>query len=283
MNNGSVIDRIPPHVFFMVSAIFHYLGPSFAVLLFGSIQADGVAWLRIVSAAFIFSLWRRPWKAFLRTNTESKWLIVALGFTFAMMNYAFYHAIYYLPLGTVAGIEFLGPILVALVGVKHYRNYLALAFTSVGVYLLTDVGLTGSPVGFFWAFVNMVGFILYIIIANKITRSDNSTSSIDRLGIAMIFAAMAILPVGFESAQVAFGNIALLMAGLAVGVSSSVIPYILDQLAMARISPAVYSILSAILPAMAFLIGYIILDQTPVFMELIALIFIIFGVLLVKK
>ena len=64
--SSKIADRLPPHVFFLVSAVFHYLGPSFAVLLFASLAPTGVAWLRIASAGLIFALWRRPWLA-LRT------------------------------------------------------------------------------------------------------------------------------------------------------------------------------------------------------------------------
>lgn len=55
-------DKLPPHVFFVVSAVFHYLGPAFAVLLFAHLDALGVAWLRIATAAFVFALWRNPWR-----------------------------------------------------------------------------------------------------------------------------------------------------------------------------------------------------------------------------
>ena len=55
--------RLPPHAYFVVSATFHYLGPSFAVLLFARVPVLGVAWLRIASAALVFALWRRPWRA----------------------------------------------------------------------------------------------------------------------------------------------------------------------------------------------------------------------------
>jgi inner membrane transporter RhtA len=55
-----ITDRIPPHVYFFVSAVFHYLGPSFAVLLFSSLPVLGVAWFRIASAAVVFAVWRRP-------------------------------------------------------------------------------------------------------------------------------------------------------------------------------------------------------------------------------
>ena len=55
--------NVPPHAYFVVSAVFHYLGPAFAVLLFARVDVLGVAWLRIASAALVFALWRRPWRA----------------------------------------------------------------------------------------------------------------------------------------------------------------------------------------------------------------------------
>ncbi len=64
LRKADVTARIPPHVFFFVSAIFHYLGPAFAVLLFSSVSVLGVAWFRIASAAVVFAVWRRPWRLF---------------------------------------------------------------------------------------------------------------------------------------------------------------------------------------------------------------------------
>ena len=55
------VDKAPPHFYFVFSAVFHYLGPAFAVLLFARVDVLGVAWLRIASAAAIFAVWRRPW------------------------------------------------------------------------------------------------------------------------------------------------------------------------------------------------------------------------------
>ena len=51
----TVAERVPPHVFFVVSAVFHYLGPSFAVLLFAQLEPSGVAWLRIATAGAVCS------------------------------------------------------------------------------------------------------------------------------------------------------------------------------------------------------------------------------------
>src|SRR5215813_7635377 len=117
---------VPPHLYFVVSAVFHYLGPAFAVLLFQRVDVLGVAWLRIVSAAVIFALWRRPWRAFVRLDRLGRLTAVAWGGVLAVMNCCFYLAIARLPLGTVAAIEFLPVIVLAAFGARIARNILAL-------------------------------------------------------------------------------------------------------------------------------------------------------------
>ena len=79
----------PPQVYFVVSAVFHYLGPSFAVLLFARVEVLGVAWLRIVSAAVIFAAWRRPWRMFGGLDRDARWLLVSWGGVLAVMNACF--------------------------------------------------------------------------------------------------------------------------------------------------------------------------------------------------
>src|SRR5260221_13263146 len=89
--------RIPPHVFFLVSAIFHYLGPAFAVLLFSSIPVLGVAWFRIASAAVVFAVWRRPWRIFAGATWTRRRILLALGIVLGLMNACFHLAISRLP------------------------------------------------------------------------------------------------------------------------------------------------------------------------------------------
>ncbi len=96
--------RVPPHVYFVVSAVFHYLGPALAVLLFARIEALGVAWLRIATAALVFAAWRRPWRVWPRLDPRTRWLLGAWAAVLAAMNSVFYLAIDRLPLGTVAAI-----------------------------------------------------------------------------------------------------------------------------------------------------------------------------------
>ena len=120
------VNRAPPSAYFVVSAVFHYLGPAFAVLLFARVDVLGVAWLRIVSAAVIFALWRRPWRAFAAQDRAGRRLLVTWGTVLALMNVCFYTAIDRLPLGTVAAIEFVPVIVLAALGARTARNAAAL-------------------------------------------------------------------------------------------------------------------------------------------------------------
>src|SRR3954447_13989625 len=146
--------RVPPQAFFVGSAVFHYLGPSFAVLLFARVDVLGVAWLRIASAAAVFALWRRPWRKFRSLDRGGRVLIAGLGAVLAAMNACFYISIDRLPLATVAAIEFIGPVALAVIGARTSRNFAAVIAAAVGVYLLTHVRLGGDPVGVAFAFAN---------------------------------------------------------------------------------------------------------------------------------
>src|SRR5215207_4293308 len=86
-SDAARVRRMPPHAYFVGSAIFHYLGPAFAVLLFARVDALGVAWLRIASAALVFALWRRPWRVLRRLDRRT---LVAWGAVLALMNCCFY-------------------------------------------------------------------------------------------------------------------------------------------------------------------------------------------------
>ena len=246
----------PPETYFVGSAVFHYLGPAFAVLLFALVEPLGVAWLRIAAAAAVFALWRRPWHA-LTSRT-----VVAMGVVLALMNACFYGAIDRLPLGTVAAIEFLPVIALAAVGLRTPRNALALASAVAGVYLLTDVRIEGEPVGVAFAFANAALFALYIVLAHRVARDDRM-SGIDGLGAAMLIAVVAITPIGIWSAAPALLDPIALAAGIGVGITSSVIPYVCDQLAMARLSRATYSLMVSLLPATATAVGIVVLAQIP--------------------
>ncbi len=271
--------RVPPHLYFVTSAVFHYLGPSFAVLLFADVAPLGVAWLRIASAGAVFALWRRPWRFLAALPRGEQGIVVALGVVLAAMNSVFYLAIARLPLATVGAIEFLGPIAIAALGLRTRRNLMALVLAVAGVYVLTEIRIAGEALGYLFAFANCLLFVLYILLGHRIATAGGA-SGIDRLGAAMLVATIAALPFGIPAAAPAFANPLLLGAGIGVGISSSVIPYVCDQLAMARLPRATFALLLALLPATATVIGFLVLRQVPSLVELLGIALVIGGVAL---
>jgi inner membrane transporter RhtA len=255
-----LISRVPAPAYFGVSAVFHYLGPAFAVLLFAHVGVLGVAWLRIASAALVFALCR-PWRLITRLAPEQRWLMLGLGAVLAAMNSTFYLAIDRLPLSTVGAIEFLGIIVLAAAGVRSRRNALALGLAVAGVATLTDIRLIGEPIGIALAFVNCALFMLYVILGHRI--ANNGSSAIEQLGLSMLIAAVVATPFGIGQAATAFGHPGWLLAGVGVGICSSVIPYVTDQLAMARLRRSTFALMLSILPATATVIGLIVLGQVP--------------------
>lgn len=222
------IQTAPPHLYFLVSATFHYLGPSFAVLLFARVQVLGVAWLRIVSAAIILAAWREPWRRVRGLDREGRLRLLAWGATLAVMNACFYTAISRLPLATVSAIEFLPVIALA-------------------------------------------------VLADRVAKRPE-LSGIDGLAIAMVIASVVVTPIGGWEALPAFTAPTALLAGIGVGVSSSVVPYVTDQLAMARLPRATYATMVALLPAIATVIGIVVLTQIPSPVEAGGLVLVIAGV-----
>jgi inner membrane transporter RhtA len=255
---------MPPHAYFVGSAVFHYLGPAFAVLLFARVSPLGVAWLRIATAAVVFALWRRPWRRFDRSALG---IVAAFGATLAAMNSVFYLAIDRLPLGTVAAIEFLPVIVLAALGVRTRRNGAALVLAVAGVYILAEVSLASDALGFALAAANAALFAVYVVLAHRVARSD-TLAPIDGLALAMLAAAVVVTPIGGAGAFHAVLHPVVLVAGLGVGVASSVVPYVCDQLALARLSRATYSLLVALLPATATVIGLAVLAQVPTVRDL---------------
>src|SRR5215218_7562810 len=242
------MGRLPPHVYFVVSAVFHYLGPAFAVLLFARVEVLGVL------------------------DGGGRRILLALGAVLAVMNCCFYLAIDRLPLATVAAIEFLPVIALAALGARTGRNGLALAVA--GVYLLTGIRIAGEPLGIALAFANAGFFALYIVLSHRVAQG----SGLDGLAASMLAALLVVTPLAFWNAVPALDDPVAIAAGLGVGVASSVIPYVCDQLAMARLPRATYALLVSLLPATATVIGVVVLAQLPSAQELAGVALVVAGV-----
>ncbi|MGW7686611.1 EamA family transporter [Kribbella sp. NPDC054772] len=268
---------VPPQVYLVVSATFHYLGPALAVLLFARIEPLGVAWLRIAAAGAIFWIWRRPWHAWRSLDHPTRHVLLAWGAVLAAMNCCFYLAIDRVPLGTVAAAEFAPVIVLAAIAVRSLRNLLALALAVIGVYLLTDIRLSHDWIGLLFTALNAVLFAAYVVLGHRVSRADG-LRRIDGLALAMGIATVLALPIGARDAGPAFTDLRLLGAAVGVGVCSSVIPYVADQLAMARVRRSTFAVMLALLPAVATVIGAVVLRQIPQAAEVAAVAIVVVAV-----
>src|SRR2546425_11064996 len=198
------------------------------------------------------------------------------------MNACFYLSIDRLPLATVAAIEFIGPIALAVIGVRVGRNFAAVAAAAAGVYLLTHVHFAGQPAGVAFVLANAALFTLYIVLAHRVAR-HSAMSGVDGTAAAMLFAFVFVTPLGISGAAHAFADPVALAAGVGVGVSSSVIPYVCDQLAMARLPRATYALFVALLPATATVIGVVVLGQIPTPVDVAGVSLVVAGVALHRE
>ena len=274
--------KVPPHLWFAVSAIFHYLGPAFAVLLFPAVGVFGVAWVRIASAALIFAPFTRPARTIKLAGRRTRLLLVALGVTLAAMNLSFYLALDRLPMSLVAAMEFLSTILIALYGLRSGRNLLALALAAGGVFVLIGFSWSSDLAGLGFAVLNAALFGVYIVLGHK-AAEGGAGRGVEMLGAAMAVAFVAAFPVGISEVLGALSSPELILAGIGVGLCSSVIPYVSDQLAMSRLPRATFALMLALLPATATAVGAIVLLQIPSLRDMLGIALVMGGVAMHKQ
>lgn len=272
--------RLGAPLLFVVGAVSQYAGAAAAVLLFREVPPAGVAWLRVAAAAAVLLGWRRPWRsgatptpavlgpatrrggrpARLRRAAE----VTAFGAVLAGMNLCFYLAIDRLPLGTAVAIEFLGPVVVAAVGSRTRRDVGAFLLAAAGVALLAEVTIGGADpealagVGFALAAAGQ--WALYIVLGRRIATGGRG---VDGLAVGMVAGALVIAPVALPPALPALADPRLAALCLGVGVLSSVVPYVLDQIVLARVGTGRFALLLALLPATAAVVGLLVLGQVP--------------------
>jgi inner membrane transporter RhtA len=244
----------------VLGALSMYGGAALAVGLFDRLAPAAVAVLRLVGAAAVLLAWRRP----SRTAWRGVRLVRAGAFGLAtgLMNVAFYEAIARLPLGTAVAIEFCGPVAVAAVASRRPRDVTAVCLAAAGVLLIADVRWSAAPLGLVWALAAAAMWAAYIVLGARVATVGNG---IDDLAVGFAVAAVLLSPVlllGAGHPGVLLDPMVLLL-GLGVGVLSSVVPYVLDQVVLRRVGRARFAVLLALLPATATVVGLVALAQVP--------------------
>ncbi|MEN0130394.1 MAG: EamA family transporter [Brevundimonas sp.] len=261
---------MPAPLLFVLSGLTQYAGAALAVGLFASIAAPTVAWLRIVVAAVVLVVWRRPWRT--RWTRADLRTVALFGVVLAAMNVTFYVAIDHLPLGTAVAIEFAGPVAVAAVTGRGWRDRVAIGIAALGVVLLAGVSLnggSGSVVGLVAIALAATFWAAYIVIGRRVATAHRG--GVTGLALAMTAGALVFAPFLAEGAAPVLHDPALAAAVIGVGVLSSVIPYAIEQVVLRRVRPATFAVLLALLPATAAVVGAVALGQVPHGLEVVGL------------
>jgi len=263
---------VPAPLLFVLSGLTQYLGAALAVGIFGTVAAGTVAWLRIAVAAVVLLVWRRPWRSrALWTRTELR-TAVMFGVVLGVMNVAFYIAIDHLPLGTAVSIEFLGPVAVAAVTGRGWRDRVGIAIAAVGVVLLAGVSLDAGPdavIGLVAILVAAACWAAYILLGRRVARA--ASGGITGLSVAMAAGAVVLAPFLAGGAGPVLHDARLAALVVAIAVCSSVIPYALEQVVLRRVRAATFAVLLAMLPATAAVVGAVVLGQVPHGLEVVGL------------
>ncbi len=262
---GHPLGRVPAPALFVFSGLTQYVGAAIAVGLFTRVGPAQVAWLRVLLSAVVLVLWQRPWRR-RRTRRELVWAGV-FGTTLALMNTAFYVAISHLPLGTAVAIEFVGPVVVAAIAGRGVRERGAIAFAAAGVLLLAGVSLESGDIPRADALVGLVAITVaagcwaaYIVVGKRVAATGTGVTS---LAVGMGTGALVLAPFLAPTAAWALADPRLAVALLGVAVFSSVVPYAMEQVILRRVSAATFSVLTALLPATAMVVGAVVLRQVP--------------------
>ncbi len=263
----------PPEVWFLVSAISQYIGAAIAVSVFDEVEPQTVAWLRVIGAAAALLVVSRGW----RSGWTRRQLvgIAVFGIATALMNVCFYLAIDRIDLGKSVTIEFIGPIAVAAFSTRSRRNAIALLFAAIGVVVLGGVEIDDNFVGLVFILLASSLWAAYIVIGTRVANVDRGVAG---LGLGLAIGAVAITPIGAPWSGDVWLDPRLLVLCLVVGVFSNAIGYGIDQFTMRRIPIRRFSLLLALLPVTAALVGWIALDQQPSAIDVAGIALVLVGV-----
>ncbi|RDH74075.1 EamA family transporter [Mycolicibacterium moriokaense] len=266
-------------IVFVVGAISQYVGAAIGVFLFETTEPATVAWLRAAAAAGALVIWRRPWR---RGWTRRRAAVALMfGLVTIAMNIAIYEAISRIPLGTAVAIEFLGPTAVAALGSRRRRDLASVALACAGVVLLAGIEFDANLTGVAFALVSAAMWAGYILLGKRVADTGGG---LDALAVGMAMAALLLapailLPQRSIDASV-FGDPRTWLLGLCIGLLSTAIPYVLDQLVFVQIGSAKFALLLALLPVTASLIGVVVLRQIPTALEVVGIALVVIALVL---
>ena len=242
------------------------VGTSLAKQLFPLIGAQGTSALRVGFAALILICIWRPWRWPL--NRQQAVSLLVFGMALGGMNLMFYMALRDIPFGIAVAIEFSGPLAVAIYYSRRAVDFVWLALAVLGLALILPLGPLGpmggaeaglhlSPVGIACAIGAAVCWAAYIVLGRRLSHIPSGQA----VSLGLLCAALVVVPFGVAEAGVKLLTPSILLFGLMVAAISSALPYSLEMLALRRLPPATFGIALATEPAIAALMGMLLLSE----------------------
>ncbi|MFB7291574.1 EamA family transporter [Actinacidiphila glaucinigra] len=253
---GRAYGAIPPTALVLLGIVSVQVGSALAKHLFSEVGSFGTVALRLFFAAAVLTLF---WRPSLRMDRRTWTVVLGYGVTLGLMNLCFYLSLARIPLGIAVTVEFLGPLTVALAGSRRWLDAFWALLAAGGVVLLMEGRGELDPAGLLLALAAGTCWGLYILVGAALGRR---TAEGNGLALGMAVAALVTVPFGVADSGTALVQPWVLLAGLGVALLSSVIPYSLDLEALRRIPPRVFGILMSLEPAMAALIGLVVLHES---------------------
>jgi inner membrane transporter RhtA len=259
---------VPPTLLVLASIASVQFGAAFAKTLFDELGAGGTVFLRTLVAAIVLALIWRPRLA--GHDRRDLGLALVFGLVLAAMNFCFYSSLDRIPLGIAVTFEFVGPLGVAVFGSRRTLDLLWVLLAATGILLLSDLGSGGGldRLGVALALFAGVFWAAYILLSARMGRAFPGGAG---LALAMVVATVPLAPVGIADGGSQLLVPEVLLAGVAVGLLGSAIPYALELEALRTMPVGVFGVLMSLEPALAALAGFLVLDEGLVTRELVAI------------
>jgi len=241
-------------------------GAAVAKDLFGRIDPTSMVWLRLVTSSVVLVLLARP---VLRGRSREDWLVVlGFGASLGLMNWSIYQSFARIPLGLAVTIEFVGPLLIAVLGSRRLRDLVWVGLAGLGVVLLGFEPAGVTLVGVLFALLAGAAWAAYILLS---AGTGRRWPGLDGLAVASVVATLPLTPYAVSAGGGALHDAEVLALGAAVGLLSSVVPYSFEMVALRTLRPAVFGIMMSLEPAAAALAGMLLLAEFLEPLQLVAM------------
>lgn len=293
------MNRLPVFVIVLFEALVMYTATLVAKQAFTQLDPLYAVWYRVGFCVLMLLAWRRPWRASVRSHlphTARGWMVVVgCGLSLTMMNTMYYVAISNINVGVATAIEFIGPLSVAVLTGKSWRERVGIAVAASGMVLLAGMSLSQPAGGMF--LIGLIAILVggsmwgvYIVLGRKVASGGNP---LDNLSVSMligwvaqslILAVPAVRYTVHPKAEATWaagphGLWMLLGVLLVVSLCGSFIPYVTDQIVMRRTTSGAFSVMQSINPAVAAVVG-LVFGEIPTIWDVVGIGLVIIAVII---